>query len=49
VGVTVNSSLALFNLIPFGVFDGAKVLRWNWKIWLAAAIASGLLFISVSL
>ena len=44
-GVTVNSSLALFNLIPFGAFDGEKILRWNWKIWLAAAAVAGLLFI----
>ncbi len=44
-GVTVNSSLALFNLIPFGVFDGAKVLRWNWRLWLGAVAAAGLLFL----
>jgi Zn-dependent protease len=43
-GVTVNSSLALFNLIPFGVFDGAKILRWDWRVWLAAVATSGLLF-----
>ena len=34
VGVTVNSTLALFNLIPFGVFDGVKIMRWNMKVWL---------------
>lgn len=45
VGVTVNSSLALFNLIPFGIFDGAKILRWDWKVWLAAVTAAGLLFL----
>jgi len=44
-GVTVNSSLALFNLIPFGVFDGAKILRWNWRLWLSAVVAAGLLFL----
>ena len=44
-GVTVNSSLALFNLIPFGEFDGAKILRWDWRVWLAAVAASGLLFL----
>jgi len=43
-GVMVNSSLALFNLIPFGVFDGAKILRWDWRVWLAAVATSGLLF-----
>lgn len=49
VGVTVNSSLALFNLIPFGVFDGAKVLRWSRKTWLATVAFALLLFLSASL
>lgn len=44
-GVTVNSSLALFNLIPFGVFDGAKILRWNWRVWLVTVAGAGLLFL----
>jgi len=44
-GVTVNSSLALFNLLPFGVFDGAKILRWNRRLWLSAVVAAGLLFL----
>lgn len=40
-GFIINSILALFNLIPFGIFDGAKVLRWNpiiWGITFAAAM-----------
>jgi Zn-dependent protease len=45
VGVTINSSLALFNLIPFGVFDGIKVLRWDWRAWLIATIIAGSLFL----
>ncbi|MBU0979679.1 MAG: hypothetical protein KJ709_02650 [Nanoarchaeota archaeon] len=28
-GFYINSWLALFNLIPFGFFDGAKILRWS--------------------
>ncbi|MDD3985782.1 MAG: site-2 protease family protein [Methanobacterium sp.] len=32
-GFIINSILAAFNLIPFGIFDGAKVLRWNPIIW----------------
>ena len=48
VGVTVNSSLALFNLIPFGVFDGAKVLRWSRRAWLATVAVALLLFLSAS-
>ncbi|PVX23080.1 MAG: hypothetical protein CW691_11710 [Candidatus Bathyarchaeum sp.] len=29
----INSFLAVFNLIPFGVFDGLKVYKWNKVIW----------------
>ncbi len=32
-GMVINSWLALFNLIPFGMFDGMKVIRWNWIVW----------------
>jgi len=28
-GLLVNTWLALFNMIPFGNFDGAKILKWN--------------------
>jgi Zn-dependent protease len=43
LGIMINSSLALFNLIPFGMFDGAKIMRWDWRIWLVAtAVALGL-------
>jgi len=30
----VNAWLAVFNMIPFGMLDGAKVLFWNKFIWL---------------
>ncbi len=45
LGMYINSSLALFNLIPFGAFDGLKVLRWDWRAWLAAVVSAGLVFI----
>jgi Zn-dependent protease len=48
VGVFINSSLALFNLIPFGVFDGAKVLRWDRRAWLSATLVAGALFLYAS-
>jgi Zn-dependent protease len=32
-GFIINSILAAFNLIPLGIFDGAKVLKWNPIIW----------------
>lgn len=40
-GFIINSILAAFNLIPLGIFDGAKVLKWNpivWGITFAVAI-----------
>lgn len=38
----INAFLAVFNLIPFGVFDGLKVFRWNkiyWSIVFVAALS----------
>ena len=32
-GFFINSLLALFNMIPFGLFDGAKILRWDKKVY----------------
>ena len=45
IGVNINASLALFNLLPFGVFDGAKIIKWNKYTWGAAALAAGLLYL----
>ena len=45
-GFFINTWLALFNMIPFGIFDGAKVLRWDKKIYgIIVAIAFGFLFL----
>jgi Zn-dependent protease len=38
----INAFLAVFNLIPFGIMDGLKVIRWNklyWAISFTAAAA----------
>jgi Zn-dependent protease len=43
LGFFVNSFLALFNLIPISILDGAKVFRWNPVIWLIAAVFAFLL------
>jgi Zn-dependent protease len=37
----INAFLATFNLIPFGVFDGLKVYKWN-KIWWAIAFVAAI-------
>lgn len=39
-GVLINSVIALFNLIPFGILDGFKVFLWDKKIWAVAFSAS---------
>jgi Zn-dependent protease len=40
VGFSINSFIALFNLIPINPLDGAKILSWSPLIWiLTAAVA----------
>ncbi|MHA1994505.1 MAG: M50 family metallopeptidase [Candidatus Hodarchaeales archaeon] len=34
-GVSLNIFIGLFNLLPIGVLDGAKVLAWDVRIWIA--------------
>jgi len=34
-GASINSFLAVFNLIPVSIFDGHKVFSWNRKLWAA--------------
>ena len=43
LGFRINAFLALFNLIPFSILDGAKVFSWNPLIWLVVAGFAGLL------
>lgn len=42
VGYSINAWLGLFNMIPAGPFDGAKVLAWDWRVF-GATVAIGLL------
>lgn len=44
-GVIINVALALFNLIPFGIFDGRKVWNWNKAVYLIVVIAAFALLI----
>jgi len=39
-GATINSWLGIFNLIPFGNFDGRKIFNWN-KFAYGALVAAG--------
>jgi len=49
-GFLINSWLGLFNLIPFGNFDGTKISRWSKKVYIPVLIfAIILVFISFSL
>jgi Zn-dependent protease len=40
LGVDINSIFALFNLIPFGPFDGYKIHKWNKVIWFVITIVA---------
>ena len=42
-GAAINAFLALFNLIPFSIFDGRKVYAWNRRYWIVIFVVSLLL------
>ncbi len=45
---SINAWLAIFNLIPFGFFDGKKIFTWNKLAWGGMVLASvGLFVVSV--
>ena len=46
-GGWINATIALFNLLPFGVMDGLKVYRWNKVVW-ALAFAASILLIMIA-
>lgn len=46
-GAYINSFLGLFNMIPFGPFDGKKILSWN-KIIYGVTVAVGFILIFFS-
>jgi len=48
-GVLINAWIAIFNLIPFGVFDGVKILRWNKVIYAMLVLAAIVLMVSLSI
>lgn len=42
----LNASLALFNLLPIGILDGSKILKWDSGIWVLCIVVAGVLFFS---
>lgn len=46
-GALINSWLALFNLLPFGILDGNKVLAWSRKHY-SILIGVSVLFVILS-
>lgn len=44
IGFYVNSLIAMFNLLPFGNFDGKKVLNWNKSVFFLTFAISIILF-----
>jgi Zn-dependent protease len=46
LGFKFNAWIGLFNMIPAGPFDGAKVLAWNWQVFaVTVAVGIGLAFV----
>lgn len=33
IGIYINGFIGLFNMIPFGMFDGKKILNWNKAVY----------------
>lgn len=48
-GAEINAFLALFNLIPFAIFDGQKIYHWDRRYWAILFFASLLLTIYTNL
>ena len=44
-GFMINTWLAIFNMIPFGNFDGVKIWRLNKGVWIGMIVAAGALFV----
>jgi Zn-dependent protease len=48
LGMWINAMLATFNLLPIFILDGAKVMAWDFKIWLAAFVIALMMLFSFS-
>jgi len=45
MGTMINIWLAIFNLIPIWILDGAKIFHWDKRVWIAVFAASVVVFI----
>ena len=43
LGYSINSYLAVFNLLPIGNLDGSKVFNWNIGIWIITIGCAGIM------
>lgn len=43
LGYSINSYLAVFNLLPIGNLDGSKVFNWNIGIWVVTIGIAGIM------
>lgn len=41
VGFKINMWLGLFNMIPFGNFDGIKIFNWSVPVWTSMVVFGG--------
>ena len=39
-GFIINAWLGMFNMIPFGFFDGRKIFMWNKAVYIITAVAA---------
>lgn len=44
-GAYINALIAFFNLLPFGIFDGYKVMSWDKRVWAITFVISIILLI----
>jgi len=47
LGFAINAALALFNLIPFWIFDGAKIIQYNRLVYAGMVIVSAVLALAI--
>ncbi len=45
LGAFINAILGAFNLIPFGFFDGAKIMGWNKPVYFTLVIVAVILVV----